>query len=57
MLCSGSLQVPIVTMAGRGRVSDDIPYMWNLNRNDANELTKQRLTDLEYELTAAGEKG
>lgn len=26
--------------------------MWNLNRKDTNELTKQRLTDLEDELTA-----
>ena len=57
MLYSRSLQIPIVTMAGRGRVSDDILYMWNLNRNDANELTKQRLKDLENELMAAGEKG
>ena len=24
----------------------DIPYMWNLKRNDTNELKKQRLTDL-----------
>ena len=34
----------------------DIPYLRNLKRNDANELTKQRLTDLENELTGAGLK-
>ena len=27
-------------------LSQDLPYMWNLKRNDTNELTKQRLTDL-----------
>ena len=31
--------------------------MWNLKRNDTNELTKQRLTDLENELMAARRKG
>ena len=25
-----------------GKISNDIPYMWNLKRNDINELTKQR---------------
>ena len=42
-------------------LSQDLPYMWNLKRNDTNELTKQRLTDLENELIVArgkdGEKG
>ena len=29
----------------------DIPYMWNLQRNDTNELTtRNRLTDLEKKL-------
>ena len=32
----------------------DISYMWNLKRNDRNELTKQKETDLENELTVAG---
>ena len=32
----------------------DIPYVWNLKINDTNELTKQRLTDLEYEPMALG---
>ena len=27
-----------------GEVSYDIPYMWNLKRNDANELAKQKET-------------
>ena len=31
----------------------DIPYVWDLRRNDTNELTKQRLTDSENELTVA----
>ena len=26
-----------------------IPYMWDLKRNDTNELMKQRLTDLREE--------
>ena len=51
-----------MTYAGRERdILYDIPYMWNLKRNDTNELTKQRLTDLENELVVArgkdGEKG
>ena len=34
-----------------GEISYDIPYMWNLKRNDTNELTNQKgLTDLEDEL-------
>lgn len=28
-------------------ISYDIPYMWNLKRNDADELAKQRDTDLD----------
>ena len=43
-----------------GETSYDIPYMWNLKRNDSNELMKQRLTDLENELVSArgwGEMG
>ena len=28
----------------RGEISYDIPYMWNLNRSDTNELTKQKQT-------------
>ena len=35
----------------------DIPYVWDLRRNDTNELTKQRLTDLENELMVARGKG
>ena len=31
--------------------------MWNIKRNDTNELTKQILTDLENELMAARRKG
>ena len=31
--------------------------MWNLKRNDTNELTKQRLTDLEKGFMFAGGKG
>ena len=26
----------------RRKISYDVPYMWNLKRNDTNELTKQR---------------
>ena len=25
-----------------GEISYDIPYMWNPNKNDTNELTKQK---------------
>ena len=28
----------------RRKISYDIPYMWNLKRNDTNELTKQKKT-------------
>ena len=31
--------------------------MWNLKRNYGNEITKQRITDLEKELTVAEGKG
>ena len=34
----------------------DIPYMWNLKRNDTNELTEQKDTDLENELMFGGER-
>ena len=34
----------------RGGEIYDIPFMWNLKRNDTNKITKQRLTDLENEL-------
>ena len=27
-----------------GEISYDIPYVWNLKRNDTNELTKQKET-------------
>ena len=27
-----------------GEISYDIPYMWNLKRNDTNELTKEKET-------------
>ena len=37
-------------------ISHDIPHMWNL-KNDSNELTKQRLTNLENELMVARGKG
>ena len=42
-----------------GEVSFDIPYMWNLKRNDTNELTKQKETHrlLENELMVARVKG
>ena len=29
-----------------GEISGDIPYMWNLKRNDTNELTKQKDSQL-----------
>ena len=35
-----------------GEISHAIPYMWNIKKNDTNELTckTERLTDLENEL-------
>ena len=36
-------------------ISYDISYTWNLKRDKKNELTKQRLTDLENELMVVGE--
>ena len=36
-----------------GKISYNIPYMWNLKRNDTNELIYQTETDLENELTVA----
>ena len=42
-----------------GEISYDIPYTWNLKRNDTNELTYKTeiLTDLENELVFARGKG
>ena len=37
-----------------GEILYDIPYMWNIKRNDAKELT--RLTDFENKLTVASGK-
>ena len=37
----------------RGEIPYDIPYTRSLKINDTNELTKQRLTDSENELTVA----
>ena len=37
-------------------ISNDIPHMWNLKRNDTNELNllnRKRLTDLENKLIVA----
>ena len=38
-------------------ISYDISYTWNLKRDNKNELTKQRLTDLENELMVVGGEG
>ena len=37
----------------------DIPYMWNLKRNDTNELilNRKRLPDLEKEFIVSGDGG
>ena len=35
----------------------DIPYIWNPKRNDTNELTKQKETDLEDKLKVFVGKG
>ena len=39
-----------------GEISYDIPYMWNLKRNDTNELTykTEKDTDLESKLMVVG---
>jgi len=34
----------VVLSEVRGEISYDIPYTWNLKRNDANELMKQKET-------------
>ena len=36
-----------------GEASYDIPYMWNLKRNDTTELTYKTEIDLQNELMAA----
>ena len=44
----------------RGETSYDIPHMWNLKRNDINELTYKTNkigTDLENKLKVSGREG
>ena len=46
-------------MVGRGEISYDIPYMWNLKRNDASEVTYKTETDSQTEkelMVAVGKK-
>ena len=31
-----------VSQTGKEEISYDIPYMWNLKRNDTNEISKQK---------------
>ena len=38
----------------QGKISYDIPYMQNLERNDSNLQNRNRLIDLEKELIVAG---
>ena len=41
------LEIAIVSVSKsdrEGKIAYDIPYMWNLKRNDTNELTKQKET-------------
>ena len=40
----------------KGEISYDIPYMWNLKRNDTNELPykTEKDTDLESKLMVVG---
>ena len=43
-----------VTFFREGEISYDIPYMWDLKRNDTkNLLTRQRPTDFENDLMVA----
>ena len=48
-----------VKQVREGKIAYDIPYMWNLIRNDTNELFKNRnrLIALENELMAAKKEG
>ena len=38
------LESVILSKSDRGEISYDIPYMWSLKTNDANELTEQKET-------------
>ena len=38
------LESVILNEVREGEISCDITYMWNLRRNDTNELTKQKQT-------------
>ena len=40
-----------------GEISDNIPYKWNLKRNDTDELTYKTERDSENELMVTGGKG
>ena len=45
-----ALEIVLLSEDRGGEISYDIPFMWNLKRNDTTKITKQRLTDLENEL-------
>ena len=49
---SEEIFLPIISK-NRGKILYDIPYMWNLQRNDTNELTTQKQTH-RYKDTTSG---
>ena len=54
-VCISIFLLTMLSKKDNSESSYDIPNTWNVERNDINELTKQRLTDLENELMFARE--
>ena len=50
------LEIVILSEVREGEIWYDIPHLWNLKRNDTNELTYKIETDLDNEFMVAGGK-
>ena len=47
-VCISIFLLTMLSKKDHSESSYDIPNTWNVKRNDTNELTKQRLTDIKY---------
>ena len=50
------LEIVILSEVREGEIWHDLPHLWDLKRNDTNELTYKTETDLDNEFMVAGGK-